>query len=57
MPEGPRGATARAGLTDSFDDKEGYYTFTVRVVFAADPSMPMRRHRAPGAQSALQEGS
>ena len=29
--EGPRGAAARAGLADSFDDKEGYYTFTVRV--------------------------
>jgi len=28
--EGPRGAAARAGLADSFDDKEGYYTFTVR---------------------------
>ena len=30
--EGPRGAAARAGLADSFDDKEGYYTFTVRPV-------------------------
>ena len=29
--EGPRGAAARAGLADSFDDKEGYYTFTVRA--------------------------
>ena len=37
VAEGPRGATARAGLADSFDDKEGYYTFTVRTGFADFP--------------------